>query len=94
MLTAISFLTAGLTWVITKVFDARRMEEKYRQLLDCEACMEDRKLQEGTVETVLEQVQKRLILGNLMLVRLWTKAGIPASEIELLEKSVGIKVKS
>ena len=88
----ISLLTAGVTFVLTKLFDAHSMSKKYTLLTDSGKCMKEREQKETAIKLTLDKVDKRMTLGNLMLFRLWGEAKIPQSEIEALEKAVGIKV--
>jgi len=74
-----------VTFTITKLWDAWRMEKKYRLQSAAEECMKKRQEAE-------EKIKKRLMLGNLIMYRLCQKLDIPESEIRALEKAVGIKI--
>jgi hypothetical protein len=91
-LTVVALLTSGITFVLTKLYDAYSMPKKYRLASDSEDCMTEREKQEKKINEILDKVDKRMTLGNLMLFRLWGKAGLPQSEVQALEKAVGIKI--
>ncbi len=89
-----------LTFGITRLWDAHRMEKKFVTKEQCEVCMENlaRRAKEQKefrekLNRTLEMINARLMLGNLIMADLCENAKIPNSKIESYEKALGIKLR-
>jgi len=98
-------LTAGvtglITFVLSNVYLAYKMEKKYALLpangngfrlkSEAFACMDERKMAEQNIIKVLRRMEKRMILGNLVMRRLIeTSEHVKDDEICKFEKDLGL----
>jgi hypothetical protein len=77
----------------TKLWDAYRMEKKFRSKSAAEKCMKEREQAENDLKAILKRVEKRLQLGNLAIGDLWEKAELPPSKLLMYEKALDIKLR-
>jgi len=86
-------ISAILTFIGTRLWDAWRMESKYRTKTDAKKCMEERAKTEKAIFRVLRRMEKRLALSNLVmrdLVRAVPE--VPNNKIEQYEKDLDIQL--
>jgi len=90
-------IAAGISTLVTiggtKLWDAYRMEKKYRTKTEAEKCMAERKEAERGVLNQLAKIDKRMILGNLVIADLCEQAKIPLTKIASYEKAIGLKLR-
>jgi len=91
------FTAVGVSTLVTfggtKLWDAYRMEKKFRSKSAAEKCMKEREQAEGIIQTTLNRVEKRLQLGNLAIAELWDKAGLPPEKLAQYEKALDVKMR-
>lgn len=86
-------ISSLITFVGTKLWDANRMERKYRTKSASELCMKARQEAENTIKSILGRMEKRLMLGNLAIGDLWDAAKLDPSKLVAYEKALDIKLK-
>ena len=86
-------ISSLITFVGTKLWDAYRMEKKYRTKGAAELCMKAREEAENTIKTILGRMEKRLMLGNLAIGDLWEAAKLDPNKLAAYEKALNIKLK-
>ncbi len=86
-------ISSLITFVGTKLWDAYRMEKKFRTKAASELCMTAREAAENTIKAILGRMEKRLMLGNLAIGDLWEAAKLDPSKLVAYEKALDIKLK-
>jgi len=90
-------LAVGVSTLVTfggtKLWDAYRMERKFRTKGAAEKCMKAREKAEGDIKSMLRRVERRLQLGNLAIADLWETTGLSPTKLAQYEKALNTKMR-
>jgi len=78
-----------------KMWSDTAIKKVQKELLDrCKVCLKEREDKEAAVDSELKnEIRPRLLLGNLLMLELCDKAGIPKERVQQLKDAVAPNLK-